>query len=179
MSNGASIVFEHAAARPEASVFLRPSVMADDEVVAVCCTVDLDADTVASFVLAHPPPLGINTFDDDALIGEMMESFACEISTEKKKRYNADSSATLLEETVCLDFVIVRAQIAVASVSPCSLSCHYVPDIMTMNTHYVVAFAVILCQKKCCAARRAESDGEPLKSKRDRPITGVKVLFAS
>ncbi len=90
MSNGASIVLEQAAARPEASVFLRPSVMADDDDVAGCCccataVVDLDdAGTVATFALAHPPPLGtvdcVCTFTfDDALIGEKMDSFACEI----------------------------------------------------------------------------------------------------
>ncbi len=80
MSNGASIVLEQAAARPEASVFLRPSVMADD--VAGTAVVDLDdAGTVATFVLVHPPPLGTVCkfmFDNGAL-GEKMESFACEI----------------------------------------------------------------------------------------------------
>ena len=84
MSNGASIVLEQAAARPEASVFLRPSVMADDVAGCCCCAtvvVDLDdAGTVATFALAHPPPLGTvcKCMFDDAL-GEKMESFACEI----------------------------------------------------------------------------------------------------
>ena len=35
VSNGANIVFEHAAANPEASVFLSPSARADDFVVVV------------------------------------------------------------------------------------------------------------------------------------------------
>ncbi len=76
MSNGASIVFEQAAARPEASVFLRPSVMADDDVVAGCCC----ATVVVDLDLAHPPPLGtVCKFMFDGALGEMMESFACEI----------------------------------------------------------------------------------------------------
>ena len=87
MSNGASIVLEQAAARPEASVFFRPSVMADDVAGCCCCAtvvVDLDdAGTVATFALAHPPPLGtivcVCTFTFDDALGEKMESFACEI----------------------------------------------------------------------------------------------------
>ncbi len=117
MSNGASIVLEQAAARPEASVFLRPSVMADDDVVvAGCCCATV---VVVDLDLAHPPPLGTvcKFMFDGALLGEIMESFACEIWTERKKRYNADSSAALLKETACLGFVIVRVQTIVPLLS--------------------------------------------------------------
>jgi len=99
VSNGASIVLEQAAARPEASVFLRPSVMADvdeddeDDTTGCCFDADFEDDVVVTFVtftLAHPPPpLGTCTKfdDDDAAVGSgMMENFANEICTERKKR---------------------------------------------------------------------------------------------
>jgi hypothetical protein len=90
VSNGASIVLEQAAAKPEARVFLRPSVIADDEDDTVgCLAADCDCDGVATFVtftLVHPPPLGT--------VG-MMDNFAIDICTERKKHI---ITTTLLEE---------------------------------------------------------------------------------
>jgi len=99
VSNGASIVLEQAAARPEASVFLRPSVMADED---CCLAVDLEGEddaTVATFALAHPPPLGtVCKFKLDGAFCGMMESFAYESCTESNKRHSAIIDAVLLEE---------------------------------------------------------------------------------
>jgi len=100
VSNGASIVLEQAAARPEASVFLRPSVMADED---CCLAVDLEGDddaTVATFALApHPPPLGtVCKFKLDGAFCGMMESFAYESCTESNKRHSAMIDAVLLGE---------------------------------------------------------------------------------
>ena len=100
---------EQDAASPEASVFFRPYSTADedeDDFVAVlgCC---LAADT---FALAHPPPLGTvcdSKIDGD--LGEMMESFAYVICTERKRRYSAKVSSPLLlgKTDDRLNFIIV------------------------------------------------------------------------
>jgi len=62
VSNGANIVLLHAAAKPEASVFFRPSVMAVDFVVEAAAAVDFADDTVeteASDDFVLPPPRGM------------------------------------------------------------------------------------------------------------------------
>ena len=93
MSNGASIVLEQAAARPDASVFLRPSVRAEDEDDAAVGCLSVDAATVVAFALAHPPPLGTVCkqckFDDD---------LAHEICTDRRNKYSANITITLREE---------------------------------------------------------------------------------
>jgi len=57
VSNGASIVLEHAAANPDASVFLRPCVIAVDDF-------DVCFDVVVAVDVAALPPRGIARTDD-------------------------------------------------------------------------------------------------------------------
>jgi hypothetical protein len=93
VSNGARIVFEHAAARPDASVFLRPSVIAED-----VDDDDFDCDdgaVGADFALTHPN-CKFNFFVDDDDTG-MTESCFAETCADRNRKLSTNMSTALLE----------------------------------------------------------------------------------
>jgi len=63
VSKGARIVLEQAAARPEARVFLSPSVMAEDD--AFCLVVVVTVDVEDALLATRPPRGMVFRMDDD------------------------------------------------------------------------------------------------------------------
>jgi hypothetical protein len=96
VSNGARIVFEHAAARPDASVFLRPSVIAED-----VDDDDFDCDdgaVGAAFAPLTHPNCKFNFVDDDDDDDDtgVTESFA-ETCADRNRKLSTNMSTALLE----------------------------------------------------------------------------------